>query len=742
MYENKTGSARLRNLLVIGCILSLFLAACQGSTVDTPETIPTNTPSNTSTWTPSPSSTHTPTATITPTPEPTLTPSPTPTETMQWDQRGLSLTPIPIFNEIITYSNVDRVNALSVWGNGKPNTLAISPDGNTLAIATGIGAVLYETLSFRTITTLRTPFSVQSITFSPNNQFIALGQSQGTIDIYELDREMLVARLTVQGIRFTDPYQVTVVTSPDGAYLTSIIETNATFYINRWRTDSWQQISAFSIPTGFASYLNPSADLIGIVYDNQLMLQSLSFADESRTTTLPPSLPRTYWERLSQQNGDIAASASGDFILVNNGNSIVHWKLLDEAITYRLDQYPTELPDPCYQVPNSCRNNRGAFSWVCAESTRKPPIEKIVLSPDNTRFLVLRNDDRTEFRRTADGRMLWEIEVHFSQVAFLPNTEFFFGLRSDGTIEKRVTADGSLLFALHQHPSKLTNLSFAPDASYIVAGYTDGWIRVFSAYNGEMLGVLDGSANAMQFSSDGQLLAAGLQDGTVRVFEIFEGRYFDLTGGHSDKVTGIAFSANEETIITGSHDCTLSLWHLGRRSRQQNITPGGSDPFQIAALEHLHTPASQFLLAKENGIFQVRGSESAAFYAPRNMVFSSMSLSPDKRYLAVTGQSTWLFPLLAQNPVHNAIELPPSINAKGQTLAFTPDNSLLIVAYTNGLDFWSVPEGQWLAHLPLTPPVPETNPPVDMIVSPDGSLIAMAKQDGLIYVFNVMEEMP
>ena len=742
MYEHKTGIARLRKLVMIGCILSLSLAACQRNTIESAETIPTITPTLTSTYTPSPTSTHTPTATITSTPEPTLTPSPTPTETMQWDERGLSLTPIPIFNEIITASNVNRINALAVWGNGKPNTLAISPDGSTLAVGTGIGAVLYESLNFRTITTLLTPFSVQSITFSPNNQYIALGQSQGTIDIYELERELLLARLTVPGVPFSDPYQVHVLFSPDGTYLTSIIETNATFFINRWRTGSWQQISAFSIPTGFASFLNPSADLIGIVYDNQLLLQSLSFADESRATTLPPSLPRTYWERYSQQNGDIKASSPGDFILVNNGNSIVHWKLLEEDITYRLDQYPANLPDPCYEAPNSCRNIRGAFSWVCAESTSKPTIEKILLAPDNTRFLVSRNDNRTEFRRTADGRMIWEIEINFTQVALSPNSEFFFGLRPDGTIEKRVTSDGSLLFSLHQHPSQLTGLSFAPDGSYLAVGFTDGWIRVFSVFNGEMLGVLDGSATAMQFSSDGQLLAAGLQDGTVRIFELAEGRFFDLSGGHLAKVTGIAFTDNEGTIITGSHDCTLSRWDLGRRTRRQSLTPGGSDPFQVTLLEHLYSTGSQYLLAKENGIFQVHGSEISAFYAPRNTVFSSMALSPNGRHLAATGLSTWLFPLLAQNPVRNAFELPPSINANGQALAFTPDSSLLIVAYTNGLEFWSVTDGQWLAFLPFTPPVPGTNPPVDIALSPDGSMIAMAKQDGLIYIFNVHEERP
>lgn len=742
MQDHQTRSAELRKVVIICCLVSLLLAACQRKPIDTIEFLPTYTPSRTNTYTPSPTNTQTPTATITSTPEPTFTLTPTPTETIQWDQRGLSLTPIPIFNEIITADNVNRVDALAVWGNGKANTLAVSPDGSTLAVGTGIGVTLYDSTNFRTLTTLVTPYSVQSISLSSDDQFIALGQYQGTIDVYELERELLVARLTVPGVPFSDPYQVSVLFAPDGAYFTSIIETNATFFINRWKTDSWQQITAFTIPSGITSYLNPSADLLGIVYDNQLVLQSLSFAEESQATTLPASLPRTYWERYTQQNGDMTASSLGDFILVNDGNSILHWRLLEEDITYRLDQYPTDLPDPCYEVPNSCQNMLGTFSWTCADTTRKPPIEKVILSPDNFQVLVLRNDNRTELLRARTGRMLWEIEAHFSQAAFSPNSAFFFGLRLDGTIEKRDMDDGSLLMSLHLHPSQLTGLSFAPDGSYLAAGYTDGWIRFFSTFTGEMLGVLDGSATTIQFSSDGKLLAAGLEDGTVRIYELAEGRFFDLPGGHLSKVTGIAFSEDEETIITGSHDCTLSLWDFSRRSRRQNLTPGGSDPFQISQLEHFYLTESQFLLAKENGVFEVKGSESTAFFAPRNTIFSSLALAPDRRYLAVTGQRTLLFPLLAQNPVREALELTPSLDANGQALAFTPDSSLLIVAFTTGFEFRSVPDGEWLANIPFTPPVPSTNPPIDITVSPNGTMIAMAKRDGLIYIFNVLEETP
>jgi WD40 repeat protein len=721
--------------LIASLLLSFSLAACR----EKPPEIVEITPSKTITLTPSPASTSTPMSTITSTPEPTSTSSTTPTATVQWDERGLSLTPIPIFNEIISQDNVNRVDLFAVWGNGKANTIALSPDGNTFAVGTGIGVYLYESLNFRTITSLPTPFSIQSIAFSPVNQLIALGQSQGTIDIYELDRESLVTRLNITGVPLNDSYKISVLFSPDGIHLTSIIETENTLYINRWRTGSWQQTSAFSVPNGFVSYLNSTAELIGIIYENQLMLQSLSIAEENQAVSLPDSQSRVFWERIPQQRGDITASTAGDFILINNGSAIVHWKLLEEDVTFRLDQYPEQLPDPCYEAPNSCRNSRGTFSWVCADSTRLPPIETIRLTPDNAQFLVSRNDNLTELYWSADGLRVWEIDAIFTEVAFSPNAEFFYGLRPNGTIEKRAILDGSLVFPLYQHPSQLTGLAFSPDGSIIAAGYTDGWIRVYSSFNGEMLGVLEGSATALQFSSNGRLLAAGLHNGTVRVYELDQGQFFDLPGGHADTVTGIAFSADGNSILTGSHDCTVSLWDLAGRFRRQNSTPGGSDPFQITAFKRVSTSGNQFLLAKENGVYQVRGSETSIFYALRNMAFSNIALSPDNRHLAVTGPSTWMFPALTVDPQGTSLELTPTINDNGYALAFTPDSALLMAAYTDGLGFWSVNDGEQLAYLPFSPPVQGSNLPVDMAVSPDGSLIALGKQDGLMYVFIVLE---
>ncbi len=730
------------NALASLVIISLLLTGCRSAAIEpTAAVTHTTTATGTATLTPSPTSTPTITPTITPTPESTFTASPSPTETVQWDQRGLSLTPIPLFNQAITPENVSQVDALAVWGNGKANTIALSPDNALLAVGTDTGVYLYESIDFLFVRALATPFRVQSIAFSPDGNLIALGQSEGRVDIYDVSSGTLVNRMEVPGISFNNLHRMTVQFSPDGAYVTSILEINRDIFINRWNTGNWQPTAAFVVPGGLASYVNPSADLIGIIDETALRLQSLSYHGDSSVLPLPPSEPRAFWETIPLLDGNIAPSPAGDFLLINNGNSILHWRLAEEQVTYRLTGYRAPTPDPCYDAPDTCRNVRGGFSWVCASGRVVPPIEIMRLTPDDAFLLLSLADQRTELRRSSNGSLVWEIEAQFTEAVFSTDMDDFYGLTPAGAIEKRAVSDGGLQFALNQHPAQLFTLAFSPDGSALAAGYSDGWIRVYSPLNGEMLGVLNGSATALQFSSDGRLLGAGLQDGTVRVFELAEGRFYDLFNGHLDTVTGVQFSPDPGALISSSLDCTTSTWDLDGRFRRRITNPGGNDPFQITGLEQSVLDESHFVLARGNGVYQVSGTGTSVLFAPPEINFKALTLSPNGALVALasTGPSIWTVPAPGSEVPGGAREWGLSTDAPGYALAFTPDGALLIVAQTENLAFWSVSEGQVLADLPLFPASYGANLPIDLAVSPDGSLVALARQDGLIHIFAVMD---
>lgn len=721
-----------RNYLILVSLLttSMLLASC-GKKGSEPEQTATKTiaPTKTSTITPSPS--------ITCTPKPTLTDTPTPTETVQWDDQGLSLTPIPSSNEAITAENASRVKALAVWGDGKANTITLSPDGSILGVGTTIGAYFYDSYNFSLINTIPTPYPVDSIAFSADHQLTALGQSQGRIDVYNQQNFTFITRLTVNDLSFTSPHRASVFFSRDSNYLTYVLETDEQIYSNLWQVFSWQSVGAMSIDRRLMSYQNPATSLTGLVDGYQLTLQSLTNREEVNNILVPENLPYEFWRDISKSGGQLIPFLDGSAILINTGNTVLFWDLSINNIRYVLDQYPDQMPDPCLTAATSCRNTRGGFSWVCSvDVTPRTSLGLIAVAPDSSLFLVSRNDDRTELHSSSNGVQIWEIDTSYTEITFFTRDEVFYGLKKDGTIEQRSLVNGDLINLLNQHPSQLTSLQFSPDSTILAAAYSDGLIRVYSSYNGELLGVLPGSATALRFSPGGSLLAAGLQDGIVRVFELNNGRYSDLPIGHLDKITGLAFSNDGDKLFAGSLDCTISLWSVEGRHRHWSLTTNRADPFQVSGIVQSPIDDSKYLFADQYGLFQVNYPDIFSLITPSNLQFSDLAISSDGNFLAATHSITWLIPLPNTDPIKYSKQLQPATPDEGLVLTFSADSSLLIVSSSFGLEFWSIPGAISLGELSFQQSG-KNNKPVDIEASPDGYLIALGKSDGLVYIFGV-----
>lgn len=66
-----------------------------------------------------------------------------------------------------------------------------------------------------------------------------------------------------------------------------------------------------------------------------------------------------------------------------------------------------------------------------------------------------------------------------------------------------------------------------------------------------------GAVTAIQFSSNGYSVATGGADNIVKLFDVGSGKRLSTIGGHSKEVTCVAFTADDEFIISGSLDCSV-----------------------------------------------------------------------------------------------------------------------------------------------------------------------------------------
>lgn len=723
--------------LLFVLLFCLLLTSCQNMTPDQPTFTPDE-PGLTKMPSPKPTSTRSPTLppSHTPTTLPTLTPSPTPLLEDDANDLNFAGTPLPTYLAVLERTNLDLLHKLSKWGNGRANAIVLSPNGDQLVVATNLGVVLYNSSNFVQLDVIHTSQPTQTLAFSGDNQWIALAVAPDEIWVYPTSQDSPVAQLNLDHWDLPVKHQRTLLFTPDNAQLVHVVQSQTVLLIDRWDTLNWELLESFSVNVTPVAYVNPILYIAGILKDDRLVLQSLLQASESQDVPLAAAEPDSFWDQVQS----ILPGAQGDFLIINTGDeTITRWQLLEESFSYRVEDFPYQVPDPCAEVPSSCLNQDREISWTCAvDKKEKKPIETFGLSPNELMVIISKRSGKTECRQAFDGAFMWEIDARYSMLTFSPNSEFFFGLLPDGTIEKRTTLDGSLIAALKEHPDQLFDIDVSPDGSILAAGYSDGWIRIINAWNGEMLGVLDGFAASLSFSSTGQQLAAGLLDGTVRIYELDRGTFYDMTNGHLAAVTDLAYFPGDQLLLTGSNDCTAGVWNLENRNRTLRLTPDHTDPFQISNIAIDPRQMTRYITGnQERGIFAIDETQGEFRLLLQQTNFRDVAVSSDGTFLAATGPGTWLLPLQPSPQTNQVQQLTSERLANGFALDFSIDDSVLAIATEQDLIFWSLPDGNEIASAQHNISQIPNSMPVDLEFLPDGALLAVASEDGVIHIFGI-----
>jgi hypothetical protein len=79
-------------------------------------------------------------------------------------------------------------------------------------------------------------------------------------------------------------------------------------------------------------------------------------------------------------------------------------------------------------------------------------------------------------------------------------------------------------------------------------------IKVFEGHTGYV--------QSVAFSADGQSIISGSDDKTIRLWNVATGKEIKVFEGHTGYVQSVAFSADGQSIISGSNDNTIRLWNV------------------------------------------------------------------------------------------------------------------------------------------------------------------------------------
>jgi cytochrome c len=166
-------------------------------------------------------------------------------------------------------------------------------------------------------------------------------------------------------------------------------------------------------------------------------------------------------------------------------------------------------------------------------------------------------------------KLLQELRAvdNVNAVQFAPDATRLFAGSSDGSLQAWRVSDGTQLMLLGAHDFAVSALEVAPDGHTGVTASIDETVQLWDLDQGEPLGTLyghEGPVLAVALSPDGGLVASGGVDGTVRVWRRGDGDRLHVYGRHSGPVWSVAFSPDGKTVLSGGADGLVLTYDLSK----------------------------------------------------------------------------------------------------------------------------------------------------------------------------------
>ncbi len=224
---------------------------------------------------------------------------------------------------------------------------------------------------------------------------------------------------------------------------------------------------------------------------------------------------------------------------------------------------------------------KSSFSFCRPDS----PVLSMAFSPDGRRLLGGGEDCVVRVWDLQSGDRLARCEGHtaaVTAVAWFPD-----GRIASASLDKTVRiwdgTSGSQLHCLEGHTGGVRSLAVAPDGNLVLSGGQDQLLRLWNmrpaqaakpgqkappgqeTQVGQQVGDFpcpSECAASVAFSPDGARILAGESDGTVRLWDVKSRQELCCFSGHGGGVTSVAFAPATPHAASGSLDQTVRVWTL------------------------------------------------------------------------------------------------------------------------------------------------------------------------------------
>ena len=449
-----------------------------------------------------------------------------------------------IDNDVTTWALPE--GAIARLGRGILADLAFSPDGESLAIATTIGVWLYELPTMKPIALLATERAmVSTISFSPNGQWIATSNWDGTIKVWETETQRCTAK--IQGWHHGTSQ---LAFSPDSQYLAASGKGYGDVYV--WNTKTGMHVASFTVAgtPKKGERLPPTVPICFSPDGRWLAYVSGRIALVVRHIETKEHIARLKHSSRKHIQG-LAFSPCGRFLAVGSQNTSTSHQNTELQV-WDIDKETLEMSDSDY----------GGGNLIPAYSS------------DGT----LRVADLYK-----DKAVLWDASQRekLNTFEYGGSTRKASGFSHDGQQFAVATecevqvwhADAPPTIVSHpEHTRMVRTLFFMQGGKTLVSRYGgESGIMFWDVAQKRVLRTLKTSSGKCALSPCEEMLAVNVRE-TIEVLRVASGTPITTLTKHEQIVTALAFSPTGEHFVSRDEEGNLYVWSVASwRERQELI---------------------------------------------------------------------------------------------------------------------------------------------------------------------------
>ena len=565
---------------------------------------------------------------------------------------------------------------------GTDRTVAYSPDGRSLAVASSIGIYLYDVATFRELAlfTGHTDW-IDCVVFSPDGTMLASGAADRTVKLWDIATRTNIA--TFEG--HTDRLE-SVAFSPDGKILASGARDNT---IKLWDVETGEDIATLeghTSPVYSVSFSPDGKTLASGSEDDTVRLWDVETRENIAT-----------YDVLTARVWSVAFSPDGTTLAVGSWDEVTLW---DVATGTNIATFETHRAESVAFSPDglslAAASSIGVYLYDVATFRELALfttgdtywVQSVAFSPDGTTLASTLQDNRVK---------LWDVATH--NIAIL------------------------------RHTYEVESVAFSPDGTTLIWGAKNYRVKLWDVVSGENITTLKGDVGFDSVSPDGTTLALGTGH-EIWLWDLATGENIAMLKGHRSPVLDVLFSPNGETIASGAWNGTVKLWDVATKENIATLIAHRSGVGSVAFSPDGETLASG---SWDNTIklWDVATGKNIATFEEHTVRVNSVAYSPDGMMLASSsGEEIKLWDIATKKNI-------ATLEARNlvYSVVFSPDGTILASGSANGtILLWDISTGQSVDTLKG-----HRDQISSIVFSPEGTKLASGSEDGTALLWDVSQ---